>query len=44
MVRDEISQKALKKLGWKCLVIWECQLNEKDKLTEKIVRFMEDWR
>jgi DNA mismatch endonuclease, patch repair protein len=41
--RDRLNQKALKKLGWKLLIVWECQLKPKKvmktltKLPGKIV-------
>ena len=43
-LRDKANQKTLKRLGWKLLIIWECQLREDGKLAEKILRFMEDGR
>jgi len=39
--RDKTNQVLLLKLGWKVLVIWECELKNKPTLTEKILRFME---
>jgi DNA mismatch endonuclease (patch repair protein) len=38
--RDLASQKALRKAGWKLLIVWECQLKDQDKLAEKINRFL----
>ncbi len=39
--RDRRNLATLRLMGWQCLVVWECQLKEKGKLTEKIRRFME---
>ena len=41
-VRDEKSKRALRSLGWKILVVWECQLSDKEQLKNKIWRFLED--
>jgi DNA mismatch endonuclease, patch repair protein len=38
--RDLANQKALRKAGWKLLIVWECQLKDQDKLAEKINRFL----
>ena len=38
--RDRMSRKALRKLGWKSLVIWECETPHKDRLAAKIKRFL----
>jgi DNA mismatch endonuclease, patch repair protein len=34
-------QKNLRKLGWKCLIIWECQLRRPTILRTRIERFLE---
>src|SRR5215216_2136768 len=39
--RDDAAQVALKQMGWQCLVIWECQLRNKEALRETIREFME---
>lgn len=39
--RDLENQKKLVELGWKILVIWECEINDNDKLEWKIGRFLE---
>ena len=35
-VRDEKNKKALQKLGWKVLVIWECQTNNPIRMKKMI--------
>lgn len=42
--RDRRNQQALRTLGWKVMVVWECQLKEADKLAERIRRFLEEER
>lgn len=39
--RDVRDQTALLKSGWKYLVIWECEIRDKNKLTRKIIRFLD---
>jgi len=38
--RDKRNIKALTREGWKCLVIWECQLRNIDVLKQKFIRFI----
>jgi DNA mismatch endonuclease (patch repair protein) len=38
--RDENNQSKLISLGWDVLVIWECQINDSDKLSKKIASFL----
>lgn len=38
--RDRKNLLALKKLGWKVLVIWECQIKKPDSLVKRIADFM----
>jgi DNA mismatch endonuclease (patch repair protein) len=38
--RDLRNQRALKKLGWEYLVVWECQLKDLDALEFRIVDFL----
>lgn len=38
--RDAEHQDALRMLGWKFLVIWECELKDKKSLTKKIQAFL----
>lgn len=38
--RDKSHNEELIKLGWEILIIWECELKERDILAEKIKQFM----
>ena len=42
--RDTANQRLLRGLGWKTLVIWECQLAAVDRLQGKIRTFLEEDR
>ncbi len=35
--RDVNARKALRKLGWKVIVIWECEISESQKFRRKVV-------
>jgi DNA mismatch endonuclease (patch repair protein) len=39
--RDATNRRALKRLGWKVLVVWECQLGNLEQLRSRIERFLE---
>ena len=39
--RDKRNQKALKKLGWDILVVWECQIKKPETIMDKITTFLE---
>lgn len=39
--RDDKARKALSKLGWSILTIWECKLAKPDSVRKKISRFLE---
>jgi DNA mismatch endonuclease (patch repair protein) len=41
VVRDKRNIKQLKKLGWKVLVIWECQTRKPEKVINKITNFLD---
>lgn len=41
MVRDRRNLRELKKLGWSILVVWQCEIKDKDKLEKKIRLFIE---
>ena len=41
--RDEKVKRALTALGWKILVVWECQLRDKEQLKNKLWRFPEGY-
>ena len=40
--RDKENLKALKKLGWNVLVLWECQLKDIETLQSEIISFFEN--
>lgn len=39
-VRDQRNQEKLKAMGWDCLVIWECELDDPLKLLLRIRKFL----
>jgi DNA mismatch endonuclease (patch repair protein) len=39
--RDVANRKALRKLGWKILVLWECQIGNSARLRSRIETFLE---
>ena len=39
--RDERNQKQLLELGWDVLVIWECELKDKEVVVERVISFLE---
>lgn len=39
--RDDKNRRRLRAAGWKVLVIWECQLKEKETLAKRIFTFLE---
>jgi DNA mismatch endonuclease (patch repair protein) len=38
--RDILHQQALAKLGWKVLIIWECETKNIEKVRQRLVRFL----
>jgi DNA mismatch endonuclease (patch repair protein) len=40
-VRDINKQRALRAAGWEILVVWECQLSDKEHLENKLRAFLE---
>lgn len=40
--RDKKNKRELKKLGWKVLVVWECQIKKPEKLINKISKFLKE--
>jgi DNA mismatch endonuclease (patch repair protein) len=40
--RDRRHRRALRRLGWRVLVIWECQLRKAEVLTKRVARFLEE--
>lgn len=39
-LRDTANREALKALGWECLIIWECEVNDRDALKARLVGFL----
>ena len=39
--RDDKQQKELRKLGWRYLIVWECQIRNPDRLKHKLAIFLE---
>lgn len=39
--RDRGNRRALFKLGWKCLIVWQCQLKRPAKVFARVQRFLE---
>lgn len=40
--RDKIVRRELRKLGWRVLVVWECQLKKSNVLAGRLRGFLED--
>lgn len=38
--RDRVNVRKLKKLGWRVLVIWECEVGRSAKLRNRVLRFL----
>ena len=38
--RDRENQEALRRMGWRVLVIWECETSDLDRLTSRIKAFL----
>jgi DNA mismatch endonuclease (patch repair protein) len=41
VARDRANQQKLRNLGWRPLVVWECELKEPDALVERLVTELE---
>lgn len=39
--RDHDLIRKLQRLGWRVLVIWECEIRDRDKLVRKLTRFLD---
>ena len=39
-VRDARNLRLLRKAGWKCLVVWECQTKKAEKLSQMVTKFL----
>lgn len=40
--RDKSSLRSLRRLGWKVLTIWECEVTRLDRLQERLATFLND--
>ncbi len=40
--RDKRNRAALRRRGWQVFVVWECQINRTDWITERLVSFLDD--
>jgi len=38
--RDATVQRRLRRLGWRVMVVWECQLKDVDRVARRIARFL----
>lgn len=38
--RDKRQQRELRNLGWKYLIIWQCELNKPNRMQNKVKRFL----
>jgi DNA mismatch endonuclease (patch repair protein) len=41
MSRDAENRRNLRKIGWRVLVIWECEIRNRDLLADKLKRFLD---
>lgn len=39
--RDEQNKRKLRRLGWRVLVLWECEVKDSEKLSKRLSRFFE---
>ena len=42
--RDRKHARTLRALGWRVMVVWECQLANLDRIADRITRFLNDGR
>lgn len=40
--RDQLTLRRLRGMRWRCLVVWECQLRDRDKIAANISRFLKN--
>ena len=40
-LRDRRTRAALSRIGWKSMIVWECQLGDTERIKNKLVRFLE---
>jgi len=38
--RDKVKARALRRQGWKVLILWQCRIKDTDKVVDKIQKFM----
>lgn len=38
--RDIVNHRKLRRMGWRVLIVWECQIQDKKKLTKILSRFL----
>lgn len=41
VARDRRNLRALRKLGWRCMTVWECEITDQEKLRSRLERFLE---
>jgi DNA mismatch endonuclease (patch repair protein) len=41
VARDKENRRALRRLGWSVLVIWECQVRQETRLAARVRRFLD---
>ncbi len=39
--RDKRVRRQLRQLGWRCLVVWECEVDDMLRLSRKIMKFLD---
>lgn len=39
--RDQRNDRALRKLGWRVMVVWECQIKNRERLAARFRRFLD---
>ena len=39
--RDKLTLRRLRGMGWRCLVIWECELRDHEALKTRLTRFLD---
>ena len=39
--RDILNERGLRDLGWRSLVVWECELNDLNSVAERVTHFLE---
>ncbi len=42
IARDRRNIRALRRLGWRCITVWECETKNEEKLRLRLVRFLEN--